>query len=55
MLAHAMDAKRVIHIMFTEAGSPNLLSVPEWDNLVYPSRYETNWEQLADCITRRLA
>jgi hypothetical protein len=54
MLAHAMDMKRVIHVMFTEAGSPNLLSVPEWDNLVYPSRHETNWEQLADCITRRL-
>jgi hypothetical protein len=54
MLAHAVDKKEVIHAIFTEAGSPNILWVPEWTNLVYPTHQEIDWPELAAAVQTRL-
>lgn len=55
MLAHAVDAKDVIHTIFTEAGSPNILNVPYWDNLVYKTHNDIDWEQVEKSIQKMYA
>jgi len=54
MLAHAVDKKEVIHAIFTESGSPKILWVPEWDNLVYPTHNEIDWKALEQAVHGRL-
>jgi hypothetical protein len=55
MLAHAVGKQDVTQVMFLAAGSPNLLHVPAWDNLCYADNQQTNWEEVAAAIGRRLA
>jgi len=54
MLAHAVDQKNVTQVMFLDACSPKILSVPKWDNLAYPSHRAINWDEIQSTITKRL-
>lgn len=57
MLAYACDAKNIVHIMFLEACSPNIVSIPaqQAENVYYNSNREVNWEQVQGLINKYLA
>lgn len=55
MMAHAVGAKNVTQVMFGEGGTVEILKVPEWDNLYYPSHREVDWGELQVCINKRLS
>lgn len=54
MLAHAVGKKEVTQVMFLQAGSPNILKVPEWDNLCYPDHDRVKWIEVSKTIKKRL-
>jgi hypothetical protein len=54
MLAHAVEKKEVTQVMFLTACAPNILKVPAWDNICFPSHNEVDWTELGKTINRRL-
>jgi hypothetical protein len=57
MLAYACDAKCIIQIGFNEAGSPNLLKIPEGqgENLFIDTNRSVDWNQIQSLINKYLA
>lgn len=55
MMAYANDSKKVIHIIFEEAGSRNILWVNDWVNLVYKTHNDVNWDELKGAINNAVA